>query len=67
MKTLAPIFEKLKEKGFITNSDIQRTLKVSRVQASRIARDLVEWGLLVREGRGRGAHYKRAPNESSSK
>ncbi len=61
LKTLAPIFEKLKEKGFITNSDIQRILKVSRVQASRIARDLVEWGLLVREGLGRGAHYKRAP------
>jgi len=61
LNTLAPIFEKVKEKGFITNSDIQRTLKVSRVQASRIARDLVEWGLLVREGGGRGAHYKRAP------
>ena len=61
LKTLAPIFEKVKEKGFITNSDIQKAVKISRVQASRIARDLVEWGLLVREGRGRGAHYKRAP------
>jgi ATP-dependent DNA helicase RecG len=61
LKTLAPIFEKLKEKGFITNSDIQKTVKRSRVQASRIARELVEWGLLVREGMGRGAHYKRAP------
>lgn len=61
LKTLAPIFDILEEKGTITNSDIQKALKVSRIHASRIARDLVEWGLLVREGRGRGAHYKRAP------
>lgn len=61
LKSFAPIFEKLKKKQFITNSDIQKALKISRVQASRIARDLVEWGLLVMEGRGRGVHYKRTP------
>jgi Fic family protein len=60
-KSLAPIFEELKGKELITNSDIQKVLKISRVQASRIARELVEWGLLVRQGRGRGVHYKRAP------
>jgi len=61
LKTLAPIFDILEEKGTITNSDIQKALKVSRVHASRIARELVELGLLVREGLGRGAHYKSAP------
>ncbi|MDO9351593.1 MAG: ATP-binding protein, partial [Deltaproteobacteria bacterium] len=61
LKTLAPIFDILEEKGTITNSDIQKARKVSRVHASRTARDLVELGLLVREGLGRGAHYKSAP------
>jgi hypothetical protein len=43
--------------------DISRL--VSRVQASRIAKELVELGFLVRKGMGRGAHYKKPVNESS--
>lgn len=66
LQTLYPIFDVLKEKGSLTNTDIRKTIRVSRVQASRIAKELVELGFLVREGRGRGARYKKPEKNASS-
>jgi ATP-dependent DNA helicase RecG len=68
LQTLFPIFDVFKQKDFLTNTDIRKAMKVGRIQASRIVRELVDLGFLVREGRGRGARYMRpkAKNESSS-
>jgi ATP-dependent DNA helicase RecG len=68
LKSLSPVFKILREKGFLTNTDIRKGMTVSRVQASRIARELVDLGILIKEGRGRGSRYIRAKtkNESSS-
>jgi ATP-dependent DNA helicase RecG len=68
LQTLFPIFNVFKQKDFLTNTDIRKAMKVSRIQASRIARELVDLGFLVKEGRGRGTRYIRpkTKNESSS-
>jgi Fic family protein len=68
LQTLFPIFNIFKQKDFLTNTDIRKAMKVSRVQASRIARELVDLGFLVKDGQGRGTHYIRpkTKNESSS-
>ncbi|MBW1935300.1 MAG: putative DNA binding domain-containing protein [Deltaproteobacteria bacterium] len=50
----------LDEKGFITNKDIQSTIKVPRFKAVRIASELVDLGLLEPTGKGRGAKYIRS-------
>ncbi len=66
LQTLYPIFKVLEEKGFLTNTDIRKARKVGRIQASRVARELVELGLLIREGRGRGTRYKTPKKNASS-
>ncbi|MBI4832694.1 MAG: putative DNA binding domain-containing protein [Candidatus Lindowbacteria bacterium] len=53
-KALEPI---LKEKGQIKNEDIRRALGVSQANAKRIARRLVEAGLLRSGGDKRGRYY----------
>jgi ATP-dependent DNA helicase RecG len=66
LQTLSPIFNVFKQKDFLTNTDIRKAMKVGRIQASRIARELVELGWLIREGHGRGARYKRPEKNASS-
>ena len=66
LQTLFPIFSVFKQKDFLTNTDIRKAMRVGRIQASRIARDLVELGWLIREGHGRGARYKRPEKNASS-
>ncbi len=41
----------------MTNADYQRLAAISRPTAIRDLADLVNKGLLVRRGEGRGAHY----------
>jgi len=43
--------------GFVTKRDILKALSISRPQASRVAKRLVELGHLRQEGRGRGIRY----------
>lgn len=54
---LAKVVELAKEKGRITNVDIEKLLHVSDATASRYGTILVQRGLLKREGKGRGAYY----------
>ncbi len=54
---LARVVELAKEKGRITNDDIEKLLHVSDATASRYGTILVQRGLLKREGKGRGASY----------
>jgi ATP-dependent DNA helicase RecG len=52
-----PIKTILDEKGYITNKDIRIALKVPRFKAVRIAKSLVDIGLLEPTGKGRGTKY----------
>ncbi|MBI5456903.1 DUF977 family protein [Candidatus Kaiserbacteria bacterium] len=54
---LAKVVELAKEKGRITNDDIEKLLHVSDATASRYGTILVQRGLLKREGKGRGVTY----------
>ena len=54
---LIKVVELAKEKGRITNDDIEKLLHVSDATASRYGTILVQRGLLKREGKGRGAKY----------
>jgi predicted HTH transcriptional regulator len=54
---LARVIEMVKEKGRITNDDIEKLLYVSDATASRYGTILVRRGLLKREGKGRGVRY----------
>jgi|Deesub1362A_J573_1020465.scaffolds.fasta_scaffold00395_26 ATP-dependent DNA helicase RecG len=53
------IEETLNKQGYITNQDIREILKVPRFQAVRIAKQLIELGVLELVGKGRGAKYIR--------
>ncbi|OHA08846.1 MAG: hypothetical protein A3B37_00660 [Candidatus Sungbacteria bacterium RIFCSPLOWO2_01_FULL_59_16] len=46
-----------REKGRITNDEIQKLLRVSEATASRYACELVRRGLLSKAGKGRAAYY----------
>ena len=52
----------LKEKGYLTNQDVRRTLGVSRARAKKLLDRWVTGGWLKLEGRGRGARYKPSGN-----
>lgn len=54
---LAKVLALAKEKGRITNDDIEKLLHVSDATASRYGTMLVRRGLLRREGKGRGVAY----------
>jgi hypothetical protein len=54
---LAKVVELAKEKGRITNDDIEKLLHVSDATASRYGTILVQRGQLKREGKGRAAKY----------
>lgn len=54
---LVKVVELAKEKGQITNDDIERLSLVSDATASRYGTILVQRGLLKREGKGRGVVY----------
>jgi uncharacterized membrane protein len=54
---LAKVVALAKEKGRITNDDIEKLLHVSDATASRYGTILVKRGLLKREGKGRGVTY----------
>lgn len=54
---LIKVVELAKEKGRITNDDIEKLLHVSDATASRYGTILVQRGLLKREGKGRGTQY----------
>ena len=45
------------ERGYVTNQDIREILKVQRYTAARVAKRLIDLGLLVPTGKGRGAKY----------
>ena len=47
----------LDELGYVTNKDIREILKVQRFTAARVAKRLIDLGLLVPTGKGRGAKY----------
>ena len=47
----------LDELGYVTNKDIREILKVQRFTATRIAKRLIDLGLLAPTGKGRGAKY----------
>ncbi len=47
----------LKDKGFVKNEDIRRVLGLSLHQANRLARKLVDLGLLEARGEKRGRRY----------
>jgi len=47
----------LKEKGFITNGDVRRVFGLSRLQAYRLLKRLVEYGFLKLIGKGRSSRY----------
>jgi len=51
------IKEMLDERGYVTNQDIREILKVQRYTAARVAKRLIDLGLLVPTGKGRGAKY----------
>lgn len=54
LAVLEPI---LHQKGFIKNEDVRRELNLSRIQALRLLRRLLDQGFLRQEGAGRGARY----------
>lgn len=59
-----PLEKVLESQGYITNRDIQEILRVSRFQAVRIARTLVDQGFVELIGKGRGSKYvKKAKTE----
>lgn len=51
----------LERSGRIANRDFRRRFDVHRETARRDLRELVERGLIVRDGRGRGAGYRPSP------
>jgi len=51
------IEEILNKQGYVTNQNIQKTLKVPRFRAVRIAKRLIDMGLVELAGKGRGAKY----------
>ena len=53
------ILELVDKVGQVTPKLLQEKLRVSKATATRKLADLVEQGLLVQHGRGRGTHYKR--------
>jgi len=55
---LAKIVALAKEKGGITNDDIEKLLHVSDATASRYGTLLVQRGMLKREGKGRSVTYR---------
>jgi len=51
------IEEVLNKQGYVTNQNIQKTLEVPRFRAVRIAKRLIDLGLVELTGKGRGAKY----------
>jgi ATP-dependent DNA helicase RecG len=51
----------LTERGKLTNEDVRRLAQVSRTEAVRVMRELMEEGLAALAGKGRGAHYVPGP------
>lgn len=57
----------LAERGRLTNTDVRRLSGYSRMEVLRLVRTLRDEGLLVVEGRGRGACYRPGPKLPPSK
>ena len=55
---LAPLVDKMKQAGAITNSDYRIAFGVDRRTARRALAELVTTGVLVQEGEKRGTRYK---------
>jgi len=57
----SPEFERiqpvLQEKGYVTNKDVQRILKTSRLQAARLLKEWCDSGHLLRQGKARATRY----------
>ncbi len=51
------IEELLNKQGYVTNQNIQRILEIPRFQAVRVAKKLIDLGLIELAGKGRGAKY----------
>ena len=58
-RALEPILVK---KGYLKNEDIRATLHVPRYTALRIAQRLVDLGLLIKTGTGKGMKYTKLIN-----
>ncbi len=54
---LAKVVDLAKEKGRITNDDIEKLLHISDATAARYGTTLMQRDLLKREGKGRGVSY----------
>ena len=54
---LEKILAYVREKGRVTNDDIQKLLRVSDATATRYAAELVRRSLVEKVGRGRAAYY----------
>ncbi len=52
------IIQYVEEKGAITNKEVQNLLKVKDSRALKILKELVEAGVLKKEGKLKGSYYK---------
>ena len=52
------IIQYIEEKGLITNKEVRNLLNVKDSRALKILRDIVEAGILEKEGELRGSRYK---------
>ena len=52
------IIQYIEEKGAITNKDAQSLLNVKDSRALKILKELVETGVLRKEGKFKGSYYK---------
>ena len=52
------IIQYIEEKGAITNKDVQSLLNVKDSRALKILKELVETGVLRKEGKFKGSYYK---------
>lgn len=55
---LEKMFAYAREKGKVTNDEIQKLLRVSDATATRYAAELFRRGLVEKVGRGRAAYYR---------
>jgi len=53
---------RMRDRGFIKNADYRETHDVDRPQATRALSELVDRGVLIREGERRGARYRPGAN-----
>ena len=52
------IIQYIEEKGLITNKEVRNLLNVKDSRALKILREMVEAGILEKEGELRGSRYK---------